>query len=91
MDVILCIHHDIEKAALTCILAQNLSTFNYIMASGLRQSKYVQEAVRICESYVAKHLSKVNKLLIRADNPFKSGCCPELDVFPVLELDEVSY
>ena len=45
---------------------------------------YVQETVRICEEYVAKHLTKGYKLPRRAVNPFKCGHCLELDVFLVL-------
>ena len=54
-------------------------------------SKYVQEAVRICEEYVAKHPSKSYRLPKRTDSPFKSGYSPKLDVSPVLGSDEISY
>ena len=54
-------------------------------------SKYVQEAIRICKEYIAKHLSKGYKLPKRAENLFKSGYCRELDVFLVLGPDEASY
>ena len=54
-------------------------------------SKYVQEALRICEEYVAKHLSKGYKMAKRAQNQFKSGYCPELDVSLVLGPDKTSY
>ena len=36
-------------------------------------SKYVQEAARLCEEYVSRHLSKGDRLPKRADNPFDSG------------------
>ena len=54
-------------------------------------SSYVKEAIRICEEYVAKHLSKGKRLPKWAENPFKYGYCPELDVSPVLGPDEASY
>ena len=54
-------------------------------------SKYVHEAVRICEEYVTNHLSKGHKLLKRAENSFECGHCPELDVSLVLKPDEASY
>ena len=54
-------------------------------------SKYVQEKVRICKDYIAKHLRKGQKLPNRAENPFESGYCHELDVPLVLEPDEASY
>ena len=41
-------------------------------------SKYVWEAVRICEEYVAKHLSKGSRLPKRAENPFTMDYHPEL-------------
>ena len=63
---------------------------NDIWAWSMSPSKYVQEAVRICEEYVAKDLSKGYKLPKKADNPFKSGYCPELDVSPVLGPNEAS-
>ena len=50
-----------------------------------------QEAVRICEEYVAKYLSKGYKLPKRADNLFESGHCPELDESLVLRPDKASY
>ena len=63
---------------------------NGIWTWSLSPPRYVQEAVRICKEYVAKHLSKSYRLPKRADNPFKSSCCPELDVSLVLEPDEAS-
>ena len=41
-----------------------------IWAWSISPSKYVREAGRIHEEYVAKHLSKGYKLTNRADNPF---------------------
>ena len=63
------------------------------MASGLGLApfKYVQEAVRICKDYVARHLSKKYRLPKRADNPFESGYSTELDVSPVLGPEKASY
>ena len=53
---------------------------NNIWAWYMSPSKYVHKAIRICEEYVAKHLSKGYELPKRANNPFKSGYCPDLDV-----------
>ena len=64
---------------------------NGIWALSMSPSKYVQDAVRICKEYAANHLSEGYKLLKRADNLFKSGYCPELDVSMVLRPDEASY
>ena len=64
---------------------------NGIWAWSMSQSKHVHEAVRICEEYVAKHLSKGYKLQERAENPFKSSYCPKLDVSLGLEPDGASY
>ena len=57
----------------------------------MSQSKYVQEAVRICKVYVVKHLSKHYRLPKRVENPFAIGNCQKLDVSLVLEPDETSY
>ena len=64
---------------------------NVIWAWSMSPSKYVQEAVRICMEYVARHLSKDYVLPKRADNPFESGYSPKLDVSPVLGPEEASY
>ena len=53
-------------------------------------AKYVREAV-ICKEFVAKHLSKSYKLPRRAEDPFKIGYYPELDVSPVLGPVQASY
>ena len=67
------------------------ATTNGIWAWLMIQSKSVQEAVRICEEYVAKHPSKDYRLLKRAENPFITGYCLELDVSPVVGPNEASY
>ena len=54
-------------------------------------SKYVKEAVRICEVYIAKHWNMGYQLLRRAENQFENGYCPELDVSLALKPDEASY
>ena len=64
---------------------------NGIWALSMSPSKYVQEAVRICEEYVARHLSKGYRLPTRADNAFESDYFPKLDMSPVLGPDEASY
>ena len=53
--------------------------------------KYVQEAARICEIYIAKHLSKHYRLWKNVEHPFAIGYCPKLDVSPVLGLGEAFY
>ena len=60
---------------------------NDIWAWSISLSKYVQEAVMICNEYVVSHLSKGNKLPKRAENPFKRGRSPKLDVSLVLGSD----
>ena len=47
--------------------------------------------MKICNEYVAKHLSKGYKLQKRAGNLLKSGHSPDLDVSLVLGPDEASY
>ena len=64
---------------------------NGIWTWSMSPPKYVQKAARICKEKVTKHLSKVFILWKRADNPFESGYCPELDVSPVLGPDDASY
>ena len=60
------------------------------MGMVINPSKYCQEAVRICEEYVVKHLTKVYRLSEKAENPFPMGYYPEFDVSPVLWPDEAS-
>ena len=57
----------------------------------MSSSKYVQEAVRNCKEYVTKHLGDSYRLLKRADNPFESVYCPDLDVSLALGPDEATY
>ena len=68
-----------------------MQLYNGTWAWSMSPSKYVQKAVRICNEYVAKCLSKGHKLPKRAYNPFESCYCPEMDVSLVLEQGEVSY
>ena len=64
---------------------------NGIWALSMSPSKYVQKAVRIWKEYVAKHMSEECRLPKRADNPFKSGYFPKLDVSLVFGPEEASY
>ena len=64
---------------------------NGIWVWSMRPSTYIKEAVRICNEYVAKHLSKDYKLPKRADNPSKIYYWHELNVSPILGPDEASY
>ena len=70
---------------------KHMELHNNIFAWTMSPSKYVQKAVRICEENIAKHLSKGYNLPKRAENPFESGYCPELDMSPVLRPDEAFY
>ena len=54
-------------------------------------SKYVQKAIRICEEHVAKQLSKNYRLPRRAESPFESGYCPDLNNSLIAGQDEASY
>ena len=74
-----------------CTKLKCMQLHNGIWAWMMSPSKDVQEEERISEEYVAKHLSKGYNFLRRADNPFISGYCPELDVSLVLGPDEASY
>ena len=71
---------------LECIQLHN-GTWAWLMSP----TKYVQEKVRICEEYVAKHLSKDYHLPKRADNPFTIGYCFKLDVSLLFRPDKASY
>ena len=64
---------------------------NVIWAWSMSPSVYIQEAVRMCENYVAEHLSKGYKLPMWEENPFDIGNSPELHMFTVLGPDERSY
>ena len=54
-------------------------------------SKYVQEAVGICEEYLEKHLSKAYHLPRMAENLFVIDYCLRLDVSLVLRPDEAPF
>ena len=70
---------------------KTMQLHNGIWAWSMSPSKCAQEAVRLCKEYIAKHLSKGYKLPKRANNPFESGYCPELDVSLVLKPDDAPY
>ena len=74
-----------------CTKLKYMQLHNHIWAKSMHPSKNVQEAVRICEEYIAKHLSKGYILLRRAENPFICGYCLELNMSPVLGHHEASY
>ena len=69
---------------------KHIQLHNGIKPWFMSPSKYVQEAARICEEYVAKHLNKGYKFPKRADKPFKIGYYPEIDVPSVLGQHEAS-
>ena len=70
---------------------KHIQLHNGIWIWPMSPSKHVQEAVRMYEKYVARHLSKSYRLSKRADNPFESCYFPKLDVSLVLGPEEVSY
>ena len=51
----------------------------------------VQEGVRICKEYIAKHLSKGYRLAQKEENPFSTVYSPEMDMFLALRPTEASY
>ena len=54
-------------------------------------SKYVQEAVCICQNYLKENLSDDYELIDNVPNPFLLGYEPCMDVYPLLSPDEASY
>ena len=70
---------------------KHMQLHNGIWAWSMSPSKYVQEAVWICEEYAARYLSKGYRLPKREINPFESGYFPGLDVSLILGPDEASY
>ena len=63
---------------------------NGVEAWGMSSSKYVQEAVKNVESYIAKTYNG-RKLLKRAPTPFENEYAPEMDTTPNLRCVEANY
>ena len=57
---------------------KHMQLYNGIWAWSVSPSKFFQEAGRICEKYVTKHLSKGYQLPSRAEYPFTVAIAPNL-------------
>ena len=53
--------------------------------------QYVQKTVRNCAAHLAANYDGRFRLPMKAENPFKMGYDPELDISPALDPDQVSY
>ncbi len=53
---------------------------NGIYAWGMSPSKYVNQAVKNCQTHLTAKLKDKYKILTRADNPFLTNYCPDTDV-----------
>ena len=62
---------------------------NGIYTWGLSPSKYVNQAVKNCQTHLTEKLNDRYKILTRADNPFPMGYCIDTDVSKPLD-DECS-
>ena len=62
---------------------------NGIYAWGLSPSKYVNQAVKNCQTHLTQKLNDKYKIPTRAENPFATGYCPDTDVTEPLD-DECS-
>jgi len=63
---------------------------NGVLAWSISPSKYIQEAVKNVEAYLAKNYND-RKLLKRAPTPFENDYAPEMDTTPELNADQASY
>ena len=71
-------------------LGQNSSiSLILIYAWGLSPSKYVNQAVKNCQTHLTQKLNDKYKIPTRAENPFATGYCPDTDVTEPLD-DECS-
>ena len=70
---------------------KHMQLHNGIWPWSMSPSKYDQKALKICNEYAAKHLSKHYKFPKRAENSLESGYCPELDESLVLGPEKASY
>ena len=62
---------------------------NGIYAWGLSPSKYVNQAVKNCQTHLTEKLNDKYKIPTRADNPFATDYCADTDVSEPLD-DECS-
>jgi hypothetical protein len=52
---------------------------NGIYAWGMSPSKYVNQAVKNCQTYLSEKLNDKYKIPTRADNPIPTNYCPDID------------
>jgi hypothetical protein len=64
---------------------------NGVWAWGMSPSKYVNESVKNCANHLKTKLNGKYSLPKKAENPFKMGCDPPLDVSAALNPSEATY
>ena len=64
---------------------------NGVWACAMIPARYVQEEVRNCIVHLSSNYGGRYRMPMKAENPFKMGCDPELDNSPELDPDAVSY
>ncbi len=64
---------------------------NGIYAWGMSPSKYVNQAVKNCQTHLSAKLNDEYKILTRADNPFPTNYCPDIDATEPLDLECLSF
>jgi hypothetical protein len=64
---------------------------NDIYAWGMSPSKYVNQAVKNCQTHLTAKLNDKWKIPTRADNPFPTNYCPDADVIEPLDLECLSF
>ena len=58
---------------------------NGIYTWGMSPSKYVNQAVKNCQTYLSAKLNDKYKIPTRADNPFPTNYCPDTDATEPLD------
>ena len=64
---------------------------NGIYAWGMSPSKYVNQAVKNCQTYLTEKLNDRYRLPTRADNPFPTTYCPDTDTTEPLDPECSSF
>ncbi len=64
---------------------------NGIYAWGMSPSKYVNQAVKNCQTYLSEKLNDRYKLPTRADNPIPTTYCPDIDTTELLDPECSSF
>ena len=54
-------------------------------------ARYIQKAVSNCKKHLSSNYGSNYRLSKKAENPFKMGYDPELDISPELDPDAASY